>query len=234
MDIPLLVLAGGKATRLGDLSKNLPKYLMPVSEHQPFADLHLQWVARQGFKKVYLSVGYLAEQVIEYCQSGSQWNLQIEYVNDGAIPLGTGGAVAKAPRSDILAVTYGDTLLQLDVKDFLQKFTASSALGAMTYYENKVPGHQCNIAPWEDKTSYIRYQKVSPPAHWKYIDYGFLALRKELIQTFPQKVPLDLAEPLSDASAKKQIMGYECSERFWEIGSPQALHEFQAQHKERN
>src|SRR4051812_21605901 len=92
--VPLLILAGGKATRLKHLSQNTPKYLMPVGD-RCFADIHLEWAAQQGFKDILLSLGHLSEQIQAHCGNGEKYGLTIKYLLDGDTPLGTGGALLK-------------------------------------------------------------------------------------------------------------------------------------------
>ncbi len=224
---PILVLAGGRATRLKELSKDLPKYLMPVDSQQNFADVHLKWLKSLGFNKVFLSIGHLGEQIRDHCEDGSRWDLNIYYLEDGPQLVGTGGAVRNSLALDYseLAVTYGDTLLNLQLDQLLENFHQQKVQGLMTIYKNEVPGHVCNIH-WE--SPYVIYDKINPKPQWQYIDYGFMILKRSLIESFPKESPLDLALPLSLASYKKQIAGYPVKERFWEIGSPEALAEFQA------
>jgi NDP-sugar pyrophosphorylase family protein len=235
-DIPLLILAGGRATRLKHLAVDRPKYLQPVTESMVFADVHLKWVASRGFRRVILAIGHLGEQIRAYCGDGSRWNLEISYIDDGKVPLGTGGAVRAAldPKLsldfEILAVTYGDTILSVDTEEFLRKFAAAPwADAAMTLFKNTVPGHVCNI----DFGSHLSgermiYDKIHPNAEWSYIDYGFLALRRKAIEGLTtEKTPLDLAEPLAELSRAGKVLGFPVATRFWEIGSPEALNEFQ-------
>lgn len=225
-DIPLLILAGGRATRLKGLSVNLPKYLMPIGDHKCFADEHLAWAHKMGFRKIFLSVGYLADQVIQHCKDGSQWGLHIEYIHDGDQPLGTGGAVKKSLSFpyQYMAVTYGDTLLNFEVEKFLQMGINNQSLAAMTLFENQVSGHICNA---DFQNGKVKYNKIHPDPSWKYIDYGFLLLQRDFVSSFGTETPLDLAVPLSLLSEKGQLDGFICHDRFWEIGSPEALQEFQ-------
>lgn len=221
--VPLFILAGGRATRLSHLAESRPKYLMPITEEKVFADAHLEWVKKQGFKQVILSVGYLADQIKDYCGQGEKWDLAISYMEDGATPLGTGGAVQKSLSAAYthLAITYGDTLLDLNVNDMLAQLDAP---GIMSIYQNEVPGHICNI---DFKDRFVTYDKSAPQKEWKYIDYGFMVLSRMLIETFPSQTPFDLSVPLKPMSLDKQILGYPVKNRFWEIGSPESLAEFQ-------
>ncbi len=226
--IPLYVLAGGMATRLGALSQKTPKYLMPVDKKNCFADVHLQWVAEQGFKEVVLCVGHLAQQIEFYCGDGSRWGLKIRYSEDGPKLLGTGGALAKAyressERPSAIAITYGDTLLSINCKDAYTEFSKTNFEGLMSVYQNEVPGHNCNALVGHKR---FEYDKVKPPAGARHIDYGFLILNSKVLGQIPAGEVVDLANPLSKLSKESKLMPFIAKIRFWEIGSPQSLEEF--------
>ena len=225
---PLLILAGGKATRLKSLAQDTPKYLQPIEaggEGRCFADFHLGWAKHEGFSRVILSVGHLGEKIETYCGNGSRYGLEISYLFDGATPLGTGGAVQAALKFPFtsLAITYGDTMLRFPVQKFLEGFAQSDCAGAMTVFRNTVEGHQANATLQGDR---VIYDKLKPEPSWQYIDYGFLALRRSAIEEFTEKAPFDLALPLTRLSRSGLVYGYAVEHRFWEIGSPEALEEF--------
>ncbi len=225
-DIPLFVLAGGKATRLKEFSADTPKYLIQISAQKTFADIHLQWARDQGFQKVILSVGHFSEQIKKYCGDGSKWNLQISYCDDGATLQGTGGAVHQSLefKYTYLAITYGDTLLRLNAAEIFANLKASSAVeGIMTFYKLDIPGHTANA---EIVNGFAHYDKQNPNAEWNLIDYGFMILKRNLVEQFPLIRPLDLAQPLGKISMQNKILGAISQERFWEIGSPESLLEF--------
>ncbi len=236
---PLLVLAGGKATRLGVQAQNLPKYLMPISAQKTFADLHLEWVARQGFRVVGLAIGHLGTEIQSHCGDGSRYGLQIDYFADGPKPLGTAGAIKnslfsgqagvfseRAKEAGFICVTYGDTLLDFDVADFVRQFEAANSQAAMAISRNQDPRHINNVA-WDGAN--LIYDKSNPDPLWQHIDHGFLALRCAMVKQFPETGgAMDLAQPLSVASSAGEVSGYLVKSRFWEIGTPEALHEFRA------
>ena len=116
----ILVLAGGLGTRLRPLTRTVPKVLVPVLG-RPFLEFVLQDLARQGFRRFVLSVGFLAEQVEAHFGDGSDLGYSVEYARETE-PLGTGGAIRHALPllSDPFVVVNGDTLLQLDLAAMLQ------------------------------------------------------------------------------------------------------------------
>ena len=89
-----VVLAGGFATRLGDLAANTPKCLQPVGG-RPFIDYLLWNIARHGIRRVVLSTGWLHEAIEAHVRDLSGLGIDLVFSREIA-PLGTGGAAALA------------------------------------------------------------------------------------------------------------------------------------------
>jgi D-glycero-alpha-D-manno-heptose 1-phosphate guanylyltransferase len=110
-----IVLAGGFGTRLRALVPDTPKPMAPVAG-KPFLEILLQTLAQKGFKRVALSLGFLAHKVTEHF--GVRFaGMDLHYVVEDQ-PLGTGGAVRLALASclqDHVFVFNGDTFLDLEV-----------------------------------------------------------------------------------------------------------------------
>jgi len=110
-----IVLAGGFGTRLRQAVPNLPKSMAPISG-RPFLAILLDSLAHKGFDRVVLSVGFMAEKIVDYF--GPRFSgMQLVYVMEEQ-PLGTGGAVRLAMphcHHDHVFVFNGDTFLALEV-----------------------------------------------------------------------------------------------------------------------
>jgi len=128
-----IVLAGGLGTRLRPLVSDRPKVLAAVGG-RPFLYWVLANLARRGFTRICLAIGYLSEQVIEACvpfarsRSGT---LEIIYAVEES-PRGTGGAIAGAlealrPNSSVF-VLNGDTYVDLDWNEMLRQHVGEEAL----------------------------------------------------------------------------------------------------------
>ena len=109
---PLVILAGGKATRLGNIVKDIPKSLVMVAG-KPFIEHQLKLVASKGIKQVVICIGIMGQQIQDFVGDGSSFGIQVSYSLDGDALLGTGGAVMKAlpllPETFMLM--YGDSYL---------------------------------------------------------------------------------------------------------------------------
>jgi D-glycero-alpha-D-manno-heptose 1-phosphate guanylyltransferase len=109
-----IVLAGGKGTRLSKLVSEVPKPMALIGT-KPFLEILLIQLSKQGFTKVILSVGYMANIIINYFGDNFM-GINLVYEVEKT-PLGTGGALLKAINhctSDHVYVLNGDTFLEVE------------------------------------------------------------------------------------------------------------------------
>src|SRR4051812_46674544 len=106
-----VVLAGGLGTRLGALTKEIPKPLVKIKS-KPFLEWQMEFLASQGFKDFLFLTGYKSEMIEDHFRNGSLWNVNIEY-SEEVLPLGTGGALLQAlPKlADEFLLLFGDSFL---------------------------------------------------------------------------------------------------------------------------
>src|ERR1051325_10074769 len=122
----LALLAGGLATRLGDLTKQTPKAVLDVAG-EPFIAHQLRLLRREGVPRVVICAGYLAEQIEDYVGDGSRFGIPVTYRLDGPNLLGTGGALRAALPylGDEFLVMYGDSWLDTAFAPILSAFRAT-------------------------------------------------------------------------------------------------------------
>lgn len=112
-----IVLAGGFGTRLRQVVPDLPKPMAPVGR-RPFLEILLSTLARKGFTRIVLSLGFMAEKIItHFGESYAGMHLVYEVESQ---PLGTGGAIRAALtrcESDHVFIFNGDTYLDLEVNE---------------------------------------------------------------------------------------------------------------------
>jgi D-glycero-D-manno-heptose 1,7-bisphosphate phosphatase len=86
-----IIMAGGRGTRIAELFPNIPKPLIPV-DGVPVLKREICSLAEQGFKEIILTVGYLADKIINYFGDGSKLGVSIDYFVEKT-PLGNAGAL---------------------------------------------------------------------------------------------------------------------------------------------
>ncbi|MBI1896863.1 MAG: NTP transferase domain-containing protein [Acidobacteria bacterium] len=224
MSLPVAILAGGLGTRLGGLTQSMPKAMAPVNG-KPFIAHQLRLLARNGITRVVLCLSYLAEQVREYVGDGAQFGLGVQYALDGPRLLGTAGAVANAlpllgPEFFVL---YGDSYLPCDYGAVEHAFRSSGKLALMTVYRNEGRFDTSNVEL--DSGRILAYDKKQRTPRMQHIDYGLGAFNARAFDGSGGDGAHDLAELYRDLLQRGELAAFEVPQRFYEIGSPQGLHE---------
>jgi NDP-sugar pyrophosphorylase family protein len=224
MTLPVAILAGGLATRLGAAALDVPKSLLDVGG-RPFAEHQLELLRRNGVREVVFCCGHLGEMIREALGDGSSAGMTIRYSFDGPKLLGTGGALRKAlpflgPEFFVL---YGDSYLDCDYIAVERAWRESHKPGLMTVFRNSDRWDRSNVL-FRNGNIEI-YDKVARASGMKHIDYGLGILRAEIVARYPEDAVLDLATIYQDLVAQRQLAGFETEQRFYEIGSPAGLEE---------
>ena len=221
----IVVLAGGRGTRLFPLTKDTPKSLIPILG-KPFIEYQLELFKSYGIDDVVLCVGYLADKIMKHLGDGGHFGLRIRYSVEKE-PLGTAGALKRA--QDLLdeefLLTYGDSYLQVDYADVLKYLKARDRLGVMVVYKNFDRFDRSNVVV---EQGFVKaYDKSRKEPGMVYIDYGLSALRKEALSIIPRDTVMDLECFYEALINTRQLLAYEATKRFFEIGSPAGLSDFE-------
>ncbi len=225
--VPVAILAGGVAKRLGPSTASVPKALIEVAG-RPFIDHQLRLLRRHGVRRVVLCVGHLGEQIERHVKDGAAHGLDVRYSRDGDRLLGTGGALRRAGPllGEVFWVTYGDTLLDFDYRATLAEFLRGNALGLMTVLRNDNRWDRSNVLFLDG--ALVRYDKTHPTPDMEHIDYGAALLRRRALERIPAEGPYDLGDLYQTLASGGALAGVEVTRRFYEIGSPDGLAETRA------
>ncbi len=221
--LPMAILAGGLATRLGELTIKTPKALLPVGG-EPFIRRQLRLLRDKGVEKVVICAGHLGELIEKEVGDGREFGLDVKWSFDGPKLLGTGGALRRALPllGDSFMVMYGDSYLDTDYLAVAHTFLASGNPALMTVYRNE-GRYETGNAVYRDGRVEL-YDKRNPISGMHWVDYGLGCLRGDIVRAWPGE-SFDLSDLYADLSRKGKLTGYEVSTRFYEIGSHDGLAE---------
>jgi NDP-sugar pyrophosphorylase family protein len=223
---PVCILAGGLGTRLGERGRGTPKALIPVAG-EPFLFHQLRLLRSHGARRVVLCTGYLGDQIEAAVGGGQRFGLEVTCVHDGPQPAGTAGAVRNAlPHlGEVFLVLYGDTYLRVDYRDVERTFRASGLPALMCVLENDDRWDRSNALYADGVVR--RYDKQNPTPDMRWIDYGLAVLSPRALELGGGDAS-DLATMYSRLAERGLLAGYVASQRFYEIGTPEALRETDA------
>ena len=220
--LPVAILCGGLATRLGPITKSVPKALISI-HGEPFLEHQLRLLQSSGIEQVVLCVGHFGEMIRDYVGDRFKSRLRISYSFDGPKLLGTAGAIRRALNhlGERFLVLYGDSYLPCDYGRVAASFADSGKRGLMTVYRNEGRFDASNIEFIDGRI--VNYDKRTKTAEMLYIDYGLGAFHSSVFADLDPDEVCDLASIYRQLLEAGDLAGYEIRERFYEIGSPQGI-----------
>jgi NDP-sugar pyrophosphorylase family protein len=225
--LPVAVLAGGLATRLGALTRETPKCLMEVAS-RPFIDHQLRQLHSKGVRRAVLCLGHLGERVVEVVGDGSAFGIEVSYSFDGPELRGTAGALKRALPllGPAFFVIYGDSYLDCNYANVQGAFEAAGKMALMTVFRNEGRWDASNV---EFRAGRIMaYDKVARTPAMRYIDYGLSVWDRRAFDVVSDAGSCDLALVCQEMLRRGELAGFEVTKRFYEIGSVAGLAETRA------
>lgn len=213
-----VVLAGGRGTRLARIVPHLPKPMAPVGG-RPFLEILLAALDRKGFRRVVLSLGYMAGKVTSHFGprfAGMELVHEVERT-----PLGTGGAVRQALtrcREDHVFVFNGDTFLDLDAEG-VEALWQRQRAPVLVAREVDDAARYGRVEARNGRV--VRFMGKGAPGPGL-INAGCYLFPTDLFDGLPSRWPFSLeADFLPEAVAGRWFSVFVSEGRFIDIGAPE-------------
>lgn len=135
----VVILAGGKGTRMGSLSQNIPKPMINIA-NKPILQYQIEIAKRFNLTDIILLTGYKGEVVEDYFGNGENWGVNISCYRE-TIPLGTAGAVKEVEDylHDDFLVFYGDVIMDIDLKSVIRYHMKRKPIATLVVHPNDHP-----------------------------------------------------------------------------------------------
>jgi len=224
--VQTVILAGGLGTRLGPLTRKIPKPMMPVAG-VPYLEHQLLLLARQSFRDVLLLTGYLGDQIESYFGNGSRLGLRLRYARETQ-PLGTGGALRDARRhlDESFLLMYGDSLLPIEYAAATRRLKDSAALGSLVVYRDSSGETAVRPNVALDRSGLVtRYDKsAAADPGLEYVEAGVSCFRREVLDLLPAAGPVSFEQCVFPRLIeRRQLAALPTPQRFYDIGTPERL-----------
>jgi len=210
----VVILAGGKGTRLKPFTTILPKPLIPVGE-RPILEIVLLQLKAAGFKEYIFSVGYLAALIEAYFGDGGKWGIKIRYSREAA-PLGTAGplAIIKGLAPEFL-VMNGDILCNMDYRKFFKYHLKAKNDITICSFAKKV---KIDLGVLKIRDNILQ-DYIEKPEYQYDVSMGVYGIRRKLISTIPKRKHYDLPDLIMDQKKKGANIGiYQFKGEWLDIG----------------
>jgi glucose-1-phosphate cytidylyltransferase len=210
MKPPVVILCGGRGTRLRERTESVPKALVEIGG-RPILWHVIQIYAAQGFDRFLLATGYMGEAVAEFA-AAERWpdGVRVEAVDTG-LDTPTGGRVAAlAGRlgEECFCSTYADGVADVDLDALLDFHREHGALGTVTVVRPNLQWGVAELAG-DAVTGFVEKPRSE---HW--INGGFFCFGPGVFDYLAADSVLE-REPLSQLAADKQLRAFR-HEGFWD------------------
>jgi len=225
--LPIAVLAGGLATRLGPVTQKLPKAMIDING-EPFIAHQLRLLQLRGIRRVVVCAGHLGGQIKDFVGTGAAFGVDVVYSFDGPVLRGTAGAIhlALTLLAERFFVVYGDSYLPCDYARVQKAFESSGNTGLMTVFRNRNQWDSSNVEFADGRI--LRYDKNNRVPSMQHIDYGLGVFRRQAFDRMAPDSVKDLAQIYQELLARDDLAACEMEERFYEIGSFAGIEELRA------
>jgi dTDP-glucose pyrophosphorylase/CBS domain-containing protein len=214
-----VVMAGGKGERLGDLTKGIPKPMLPIGD-RPILEHIVRLLVTHGIRRIFISVNYLARMIQDHFGDGADFQCRIDYLHEREdTPLGTGGPLALLPETPAhpLVVMNGDLLTRIHIGRLLAFHRSGDYTATMGLREHVV---QVPFGVAEVKESRIVKLVEKPKLNYR-INSGIYVLNPELLPLIPKGRMFPITDLLNNClQSGKRVGAYHMQETWHDIGLP--------------
>jgi len=192
-----LILCAGKGTRLGSLTKNIPKPMVLING-KPVLEYLILLLKKHGVKEIAINTSHLSKKIKGYFGDGSKFGIKITYSYEEEL-LGTAGSLNNFKEffDGPFFVIYGDIITNLDLTKMCQKHEESKAFGTIYLYNEKMVDKKTTIGKvLVDKAGFVKEIIENPnkdqikeiqkiPEEFKFLNTGVYIFNPKILDFIP-------------------------------------------------
>ena len=211
LPLEAVIMAGGRGKRLSPLTDTIPKPMLRLGD-KPSIEHNIDRLISFGIKKIYISVKYLGEQIVNYLGDGSQKGISIEYVWEDE-PLGTAGALALINNlsTEHILLMNSDLFTNVNFESLYLKLINENAdmAVASTEYKVDIPyavfeTQEGRVTNFKEKPSFIYHSNA-----------GIYILKRSLIATIEKGKYCDITDVMERLVAEGGKLVYDPIIGYW-------------------
>lgn len=228
-----MVMCAGYGTRMGDLTRELPKPMLLLQGY-PLLAYIISHLARHGFDQIVINLHFMPQVIRSYFGDGARWHVGITYSDEPEL-LGTAGSLKKMEQTlgqgDAFLVHYGDILTDQDFTAMLRFHREHRALATLLLHQrarsNSVVGldEEGRVIGFLERPSEHARRGLDSP----WVNSGVCICDSEFLDAIPANVPCDLPRDIFPKLVDtKRLYGFPLSGYRCAIDSPERLAEARA------
>lgn len=222
----LVIIAGGKGTRLG--LKDIPKPMCPING-KPLLEMQIDLAKRYGINEIFILSGHLSQVIIDYFGDGSKFGVNIHHIVESK-PLGTAGSLKllEGTLKERFLVFYGDVVMDFDIKSFIEFDKQNEkSIGSLIVHPGNHP-YDSDLVEVNDKKEIIGFLPKPHPKDLLYRNLNNAAvyiLSPKIFNEIPNDVNTDFGKDIFPKIVQdgKLLRTYDTPEYIKDMGTPDRL-----------
>lgn len=221
-----VILAGGRGTRLGEATRDLPKPMLDIGE-KPLLHHQVEMLVTHGYTDIIFLVNYLKTPILDYFGDGSSFGCQIRYFEE-LEPLGTAGGFKEIEQwlNDDFLVVYGDVMFDMDLSSLRSFHLGKSADITLVLHPNDHPVDSDLVETDADDRVTAFHSKPHDPDRWFHnlVNAGVYILSRSILPHIKKNMSQDFGRDIFPRlTGLLKLYGYNTPEYLKDMGTPHRL-----------
>lgn len=218
----IVIMAGGKGTRIAQVNATVPKPMIPI-EGKPILEYQIETLKNQGYTDIILIVGHMGNVIQEYFGDGAEFGVQISYIIEEQ-PLGTAGALyfLKDEIKDDFLLLNGDIIFDVNIQKFLEYHCKQGTVATILTHPNSHP-YDSGIIIADEKKRVINWLHKEDERLWykNRVNAGLHMLSPRIFDFFTEVKKCDLDRDILKPLIKdRELSVYDSPEYIKDMGTP--------------
>lgn len=218
----IVIMAGGKGTRIAQVNATVPKPMIPI-EGKPILEYQIETLKKQGYTDIILIVGHMGNVIQKYFGDGSAFGVQISYIVEEQ-PLGTAGALyfLKDEIQNDFLLLNGDIIFDVDIQKFLEYHCNQRTAATILTHPNSHP-YDSGIIIADEKKRVINWLHKEDERLWykNRVNAGLHMLSPRIFDLFTEVKKCDLDRDILKPLIKdRELSVYDSPEYIKDMGTP--------------
>lgn len=223
MSMKVVIMAGGKGTRISSVASDIPKPMIEI-DGIPVLEREIQCLKEQGFEDLIITVSHLGHIIMNYFGDGLDFGVHIEYFVEEQ-PLGNAGALfeLKNKLTEDFLLLNADSIFDIDFNRIVKFHKEKGGLVTLFTHPNSHPYDSGLIIA--DKTGAVEQWLTKEDARPKYyqnrVNAGLHVVSQEILEVRPEGAKVDLdRQLLKPLAGTGKMFCYDSPEYVKDMGTP--------------
>lgn len=223
-----IILAAGPGKRLGPLTKQIPKVMLPI-RGTPLLFHTITHLKKYNISDIFINLFYRPKTILSQLNDGKKFDVRVAYSREdtkgsykGPLLLGTAGSLHNfihVLRGDFFVI-YGDVFSKLNLSNMLKFHRMKRSYFTIAIHESSHP-YDSDLIELNRNNRITDFYNVPHKKTRGLNNAGIYIINQSVLQFLPSTVPYDFAHDfIPHLLPKIDIYGYKTSDLMFDIGTP--------------